>query len=230
MPKVKRRLREDERKLVQSGQVFVFDERESGIKRWTDGLLWSPSRILWNFLVSGQWTWAGHWPLLMSNFACPQVYRQVDKKLAGRGTGGQGQDSLDGSPTTADLGLLSADQQPGLLGSRDPFALGVDTSFGSEAMAMSMSTSAKSDSPQHAAYPGSALGGPSRLRSVSSASDSFAVLHANGMVGNDAAIDVGSLPSQKDVDDERSLVGSLRSSYPFAKGGLCKKVCGRDGK
>lgn len=52
MPKVKRRLREDERRLIRSGQVFVFDEKESGIKRWTDGLLWSPSRILWNFLVS----------------------------------------------------------------------------------------------------------------------------------------------------------------------------------
>jgi len=31
--------------------VFVFDEKESGIKRWTDGLVWSPSRILGNFLV-----------------------------------------------------------------------------------------------------------------------------------------------------------------------------------
>lgn len=52
MPKVSRRLREDERRYIRSGSVFVFDERESGIKRWTDGLLWSPSRILWNFLVS----------------------------------------------------------------------------------------------------------------------------------------------------------------------------------
>ncbi|MCO5565347.1 hypothetical protein L7F22_019020 [Adiantum nelumboides] len=54
MPKVKRRLRDDERKLIKSGQVFVFDEKESGIKRWTDGLLWSPSRILFNFLVYRQ--------------------------------------------------------------------------------------------------------------------------------------------------------------------------------
>ena len=38
--------------MVQSGAVFVFDEHESGIKRWTDGLVWSPSRILGNFLVS----------------------------------------------------------------------------------------------------------------------------------------------------------------------------------
>jgi hypothetical protein len=29
----------------------VFDETESGIKRWTDGRLWSPSRIIKDFLV-----------------------------------------------------------------------------------------------------------------------------------------------------------------------------------
>ncbi|KAI8576370.1 hypothetical protein K450DRAFT_257445 [Umbelopsis ramanniana AG] len=52
LPKVTRRLQDRERKdLVVSGTVFIFDERESGIKRWTDGLLWSPSRILGNFLV-----------------------------------------------------------------------------------------------------------------------------------------------------------------------------------
>jgi hypothetical protein len=52
IPRVTRRLIERERGMVQSGAVFVFDEQESGIKRWTDGLVWSPSRILGNFLVS----------------------------------------------------------------------------------------------------------------------------------------------------------------------------------
>ncbi|KAL1931706.1 hypothetical protein VTP01DRAFT_9849 [Rhizomucor pusillus] len=51
LPRVTRRLQEQERHLVQSGAVFCFDENESGIKRWTDGLVWSPSRILGNFLV-----------------------------------------------------------------------------------------------------------------------------------------------------------------------------------
>ncbi|KAI9495078.1 Gti1/Pac2 family-domain-containing protein [Zychaea mexicana] len=50
-PKINRRLQERERGAVQSGTVFVFDERESGIKRWTDGFVWSPSRILGNFLI-----------------------------------------------------------------------------------------------------------------------------------------------------------------------------------
>lgn len=49
--RVRRRLHEKERKLIRSGSVFVFDEVESGIKRWTDGRLWSPSRILGNFLI-----------------------------------------------------------------------------------------------------------------------------------------------------------------------------------
>lgn len=50
---VNRRLKEDERKLmIKSGTIFIWDEKVAGMKRWTDGLLWSPSRILQNFLVS----------------------------------------------------------------------------------------------------------------------------------------------------------------------------------
>ncbi|ORY93361.1 Gti1/Pac2 family-domain-containing protein [Syncephalastrum racemosum] len=51
LPRICRRLQEKERRMIQSGSVFVFDERESGIKRWTDGRVWSPSRILGNFLI-----------------------------------------------------------------------------------------------------------------------------------------------------------------------------------
>jgi hypothetical protein len=71
LPRVGRRLQEQERHLVKSGAVFCFDENESGmyglttyihrilsaysfsigIKRWTDGLVWSPSRIHGNFLI-----------------------------------------------------------------------------------------------------------------------------------------------------------------------------------
>lgn len=41
----------DRERLIRSGSVFVFDENAAGIKRWTDGLAWSPSRICNNFLV-----------------------------------------------------------------------------------------------------------------------------------------------------------------------------------
>lgn len=37
--------------LVRSGSIFIYEENSSGIKRWTDGVTWSPSRILGNFLV-----------------------------------------------------------------------------------------------------------------------------------------------------------------------------------
>ncbi|EIM90942.1 uncharacterized protein STEHIDRAFT_136864 [Stereum hirsutum FP-91666 SS1] len=47
-----RLLNESERRtLVKSGAVFCYGIEESGVRRWTDGLLWSPSRVLGNFLV-----------------------------------------------------------------------------------------------------------------------------------------------------------------------------------
>ena len=53
IPRISHRLSRTERKeWIASGAVFVFDVEESGIQRWTDGLLWTPSRIAGNFLVS----------------------------------------------------------------------------------------------------------------------------------------------------------------------------------
>ncbi|RIA89534.1 Gti1/Pac2 family-domain-containing protein [Glomus cerebriforme] len=46
-----RRLLEKEKEELCGGKVYVFDEAESGIKRWTDGRLWGPSRIIKDFLV-----------------------------------------------------------------------------------------------------------------------------------------------------------------------------------
>ncbi|WAO94556.1 Transcriptional activator HAP2 [Fusarium falciforme] len=37
--------------LIQSGNVFVYNVEESGIKRWRDDVSWSPGRELENFLV-----------------------------------------------------------------------------------------------------------------------------------------------------------------------------------
>lgn len=52
VPRVTRRLMETEKQhMIKSGAVFIFDSSESGIRRWTDGMEWSPSRILGNFLV-----------------------------------------------------------------------------------------------------------------------------------------------------------------------------------
>ncbi|RCI10975.1 hypothetical protein L249_5355 [Ophiocordyceps polyrhachis-furcata BCC 54312] len=49
---VPRRPHDRERQdLIKSGSVFIYEENSSGIKRWTDGVSWSPSRILANFLI-----------------------------------------------------------------------------------------------------------------------------------------------------------------------------------
>lgn len=45
------RLTEYERNLIKSGDIFIFRESESMINRWTDGILWSPSKILGSFLL-----------------------------------------------------------------------------------------------------------------------------------------------------------------------------------
>src|SRR5277367_1329152 len=55
LQKVSRRPYDRERaRLIKSGNIFVFDDQSSGIRRWTDGVAWSPSRILGNFLVYRQ--------------------------------------------------------------------------------------------------------------------------------------------------------------------------------
>ncbi|KAI5293463.1 hypothetical protein KEM52_005516 [Ascosphaera acerosa] len=49
---VHRRPHDRERaQVVRSGACFIYEEGSSGIRRWTDGITWSPSRILGNFLV-----------------------------------------------------------------------------------------------------------------------------------------------------------------------------------
>ncbi|PIA18517.1 hypothetical protein COEREDRAFT_19558, partial [Coemansia reversa NRRL 1564] len=51
LPRVVRRLNECEKQQIQAGTIVVFDEKEAKMKRWTDGRLWTPSRIMNNFLV-----------------------------------------------------------------------------------------------------------------------------------------------------------------------------------
>ncbi|ORZ03268.1 Gti1/Pac2 family-domain-containing protein [Syncephalastrum racemosum] len=49
--RVQRRLSSKERVHIRSGSVFAWDEREAGMRRWTDGRTWSPSRVLGSFLT-----------------------------------------------------------------------------------------------------------------------------------------------------------------------------------
>lgn len=47
----KGRLNNDEREKIESGDMFCFIENVNGMKRWTDGRIWSPSKICDEFLV-----------------------------------------------------------------------------------------------------------------------------------------------------------------------------------
>jgi hypothetical protein len=94
IPRVTRRLVESERKMITSGSVFVFDEDESGIKRWTDGFFWSPSRILGNFLL----------------------YRETEKRGAGHRAARREMDSAERrtqslSRSKSDLAGMNIDRQ-----------------------------------------------------------------------------------------------------------------------
>ncbi|CAP72744.1 uncharacterized protein PODANS_2_1730, partial [Podospora anserina S mat+] len=51
LPRVQRRLSEKERQQIRSGSVYVWDEREAGMRRWTDGKSWSASRVSGSFLT-----------------------------------------------------------------------------------------------------------------------------------------------------------------------------------
>src|SRR4051812_27504828 len=51
LPRVQRRLSEKERQEIRSGSVYVWDEREAGMRRWTDGKSWSASRVSGSFLT-----------------------------------------------------------------------------------------------------------------------------------------------------------------------------------
>ncbi|KAI8583897.1 hypothetical protein K450DRAFT_195618 [Umbelopsis ramanniana AG] len=51
LPRIRRRLSDRERSNIRSGSVFVWYEREAGMRRWTDGRSWSPSRVAGSFLT-----------------------------------------------------------------------------------------------------------------------------------------------------------------------------------
>lgn len=51
LSRVRRRLSDRERANVRSGSIFVWYESEAGMRRWTDGRSWSPSRVSGSFLT-----------------------------------------------------------------------------------------------------------------------------------------------------------------------------------
>ncbi|KAJ2900587.1 Gluconate transport-inducing protein [Coemansia aciculifera] len=49
--RVQRRFSDRERRTIRSGAVYVWDEEETTMRRWTDGRTWSPSRVHGCFLI-----------------------------------------------------------------------------------------------------------------------------------------------------------------------------------
>lgn len=48
---ISERLTLEERESIKSGDIYCFIETDKGIKRWTDGKVWSPSKINGQFLL-----------------------------------------------------------------------------------------------------------------------------------------------------------------------------------
>jgi hypothetical protein len=100
---VPRRPHDRERQeLITSGNIFIYEEHASGIKRWTDGVSWSPSRILGNFLIYRE---------LEKPFPPGEKKRALKKKKVS-----QGINKTDSRPSST---LSSAAMDPANL-SKDP--------------------------------------------------------------------------------------------------------------
>ena len=51
LTRVQRRLSDQERKQIRSGSIYVWEEGEAGMQRWTDSKIWGPSRVSGPFLM-----------------------------------------------------------------------------------------------------------------------------------------------------------------------------------
>jgi len=104
IPMITRRPHDKERAYsIASGNVFIYCEHGSSIKRWTDGVTWSPSRIMGNFLIYRE---------LNKGFPPGEKKRAAKKKRSDDDEGGY-------DATDDDLPVLniSKDQERSLIGS-----------------------------------------------------------------------------------------------------------------
>ncbi|MCJ1310005.1 hypothetical protein MMC25_003666 [Agyrium rufum] len=104
LPRVQRRLSEKERQSIKSGSVFVWDEREAGMRRWTDGKSWSASRVSGSFLtyreMEGKRGGGGFAQQLTPQRAgkTPESTRGSDSDLEQQGGGDEGPDGYRYKP------------------------------------------------------------------------------------------------------------------------------------
>ncbi|KAL6818916.1 Gti1/Pac2 family domain-containing protein [Trichoderma sp. SZMC 28013] len=103
---VPRRPHDRERQeLISSGNIFIYEEHASGIKRWTDGISWSPSRILGNFLIYRE---------LDKPFPPGEKKRALKRK---RGSQGVNKATPRSNSTVLDPAAIARDPERSLVGS-----------------------------------------------------------------------------------------------------------------
>lgn len=92
LPRIQRRLSEKERQSIKSGSVFVWDEREAGMRRWTDGKSWSASRVSGSFLTYREMEGKRGG----GSFAPPPVRQRMGGKTPDSGRGSDEDADMDG--------------------------------------------------------------------------------------------------------------------------------------
>jgi hypothetical protein len=203
--------------MVQSGAVFVFDEHESGIKRWTDGLVWSPSRILGNFLVGliGPHPVTKEDPegtvLLIRTKKRKKVYRETGKRASPQSGA---VDGSSGSPPTFGNGVQQFDD------TNVGGALPPPNAGGRGHSRPGLSAAAMAGLDQFGQQHYQQMMNPPPYSPYAENGDEAGI--KNGVDG--MKVGGGGGGGSCGRTKERSLVGSLTNSYKFKDGGLVKKV------
>jgi hypothetical protein len=110
LQRVKRRLSAKERMNIRSGSIFAFDESEAGMRRWTDGRTWSPSRVLGKYTLATSCLVASlltfYFLSFFENIGSFLTYRELDTKRRPR------RSSTQSSPSRIGGGHISCSYKP----------------------------------------------------------------------------------------------------------------------
>ncbi len=192
---VPRRPHDRERaQLIRSGCVFIYEENASGIKRWTDGVPWSPSRILGNFLVYRE---------LLKPFP-PGEKKRATKRAKRTAKPGEPYPRPSGSESggPGSAGMSPASPPP-------PMPTAPSPSATTTTAAASASSTAAPTTPATTTLSAATMAGTQQ--------------QTEG-VATSAATSPFRVGDTYDREMERSLIGSLVDSYGFREGGLVKKT------
>ncbi|WAQ84463.1 hypothetical protein PtA15_5A33 [Puccinia triticina] len=212
-PMVSRRLHERERRSIRSGSVYVFDETKAGIKRWTDGRVWSPSRILNNFLV----------------------YREIDQKRPTANTNNPGGSASNPSSSTAGPPPTTSAPTTNTAPKHEEDSGNHLKSATTSAASHHPAGPSQSNS-QYNRHHSTNPAGHSASQTENRNSNQHSSLDSKSSIPKDenqeqtqAAAGENSDPpasNQRPMnrERERSLVGSLTSTYKFRQDGLVKKT------